>query len=182
MHTHLKCQFAREKNRPDTYVERVQVRPNLSFGGNSLAAMVTLTNPEQPGPMWRSLDEQTSVLDNSEQELVTGLTATYAMHETHASTPVDAKDRWKEFPVKLYPFIGQNTSAWLALRRYHAITASVAFDLLLCGTGPSRQQYGRIQRALKMPRYRKSAPFALALNIYVLLMEQPGFLLPAVIS
>lgn len=158
------------------------MRPNLSFGGDSFAAMVTLTDPEQPGPMWRSLDEQTSVLDESERELVSGLTATYAMHETHASTPVDANERWKEFPVKLYPFIGQNTSAWLALRRYHAITASVAFDLLLCGTGPSRQQYGGIQRPLKMPRYRKSAPLASAHNIYILFMEQPDFLLPAVIS
>lgn len=135
----------------------LQVKPNLSFGGDESVAMAILTDSDRSGPVWKGLDVQTSALNHAEQQLVTSLTAVYAQGTATNVPAVDVESPWTKFPVQLYPFISQDSNAWLALRKYHAITASVAFDLLLCGTGPPKQQYGQARKALKISSYRKCA-------------------------
>lgn len=135
----------------------MQVKPSLAFGGDSSVAMSLLLDKGRPGPEWIDLDAQTCFLCDADKAVLCELTSTY---DGDSMTDVDeaqARHQWDQFPVKLYPFISQSSSAWLALRKYHAITASVAFDLLLCGTGPSRERYGRAGKPLKISSYRKSA-------------------------
>jgi hypothetical protein len=126
--------------------------------------MSALRDADKPGPVWKDLESQTYFLSEADQAVLYKLTSAYEGDAMHSVGDVELRKQFDRFPAKLYPFISQASTAWLALRKYHAITASVAFDLLLCGTGQSRQRYGSAERALKMSSYRKSAPLTLAVQ------------------
>lgn len=123
-----------------------------------MSAAALLKDRSLPGPVWIGLDEQTKMLTPSDQIQLNNVTEAFRSVQ-NINTLGDAQ-LWKligNLPAKLYPFISQATTAWLALRRTHAVTASVAFDILLCGTGPARERYGHEDKTLKISGYRKCA-------------------------
>jgi hypothetical protein len=129
----------------------------MSFGGSDDIAMAALQDADKPGPLWKDLRTQVSRLSQKDQGDLNRLTIAFEGDGVKKVGEGEMMKQLEQFPPKLYPFISQSSSAWLALRKHHAITASVAFDLLLCGTGLPRERYGRAGTPIRMSSYRRSA-------------------------